>query len=97
VRVSYVKLRRFIKGNPAYELNDMGDIVELIFHTPTLGEAAGSMDIDAVESSGIMRIIFKKEGDDLIIREVWVERAGARRRIGEDELESWITYIEEYY
>jgi hypothetical protein len=91
--INYEKLIRFVRGNPMYEVNEVGDTVELIFHAPSEEEAAGGL---GVEEGAVMRIVFTRRGNELIPREAWVERGGVRHSIDIDGLDVWLDFVDMY-
>ena len=91
--INYEKLMSFVKSNPMYEVYEIGDTVELAFHAPSEEEAAGG---SGDEEGAVMRIIFIKRGNELTLREAWVERGGVRRRIDLDGLDSWLEFVDMY-
>ncbi|MFB6469625.1 MAG: hypothetical protein TU36_000060 [Vulcanisaeta sp. AZ3] len=92
--ISYEKLMNFVKNNPTYEVREVGDTVELLFHAPTEEEAAGAEAVN--EESALIRIVFVKRGRELIPREAWVERGDVRRSMSVDGLDSWLEFVDMY-
>ena len=95
--VTYDKLIRFLRENPAYEFVERGNVIEVTFHTPTLADAAGVPDVEGGEETAVIRLVFERVNDKAVPREAWIERGGSRRSMGIDELELWLRYIEDLY
>ena len=94
-RINYNKLMNFVRNNPLYEVIERGDTVELLFHTPSEEEAAGT-EATSDEPRPVMRIVFTRVGDDLIPREAWLERGGTTRRLSIDEFDTWLEFVDMY-
>ena len=95
-RVSYDKLMNFIRGNPVYEVREDANTVEVLFHAPSEEEAAGAEVVAEEESRPVIRIVFARVGDELIPREAWIERGGVTQRMGVDELDTWLEFVDMY-
>lgn len=94
MRIRYDKLRRFVENAEGYSLREEGGEVELVFATPSLGEAAG------IGEGGEGRLIVIKgvrEGDYVVFKKAYVKGGEAEAPIDLRELELWIGYIEDLY
>ncbi|MGC8606618.1 MAG: hypothetical protein ACP5L5_03565 [Vulcanisaeta sp.] len=93
--INYNKLMNFVSSNPLYEVRETTDTVELLFHAPSEEEAAGT-EVVSDETRPVIRVVFTKRGDELVPREAWIERGSARQRMGVDELDTWLEFVDIY-
>lgn len=94
MEIRYDKLKRFAEEAQGYILNERGNEVELIFYTPSLGEAAG------VGSGGEGRQIVLRgvrEGDYVRFTYAAVKDGEALHPLSLKDLELWINFIESFY
>ncbi|WP_126450033.1 hypothetical protein [Sulfodiicoccus acidiphilus] len=88
--VSLDKLMSFVEGNPNYSLNEFNNKVELTFTAPPISEAAEE---DVEGENAVVRVVFAKVGQELLVEQAWIEVGGDRRPMDPRQLEPWLDYI----
>lgn len=80
-----------LRGGP-YEVRRVGDAVEIVFATPTLGEAASNPELGGESRVVVLRGVAR--GDAVELTEAYVEdRQGRKTRLSLSDLELWIEYV----
>lgn len=90
--INYDRFMRYIQSNPSYEVHEVQGIVEVTFRTPTVEEAMGS-EPGEEEPNAMIRIILERRGDELILREAWVEREGIKHPLSLDSFDTWLDFV----
>ena len=88
---------RFVRDNPAYEVVEKNDRVEVTFYAPSMAEAAEVSEASPDETQTVIRLTLEKKEGKLYLVDAWVERGDKKRRVNLDEFETWLEYIEETY
>ncbi|MEM3996479.1 MAG: hypothetical protein QXP31_05385 [Pyrobaculum sp.] len=84
------KLEKLREG--PYEVRKMGDAVEIVFVTPTLGEAASDPELGGENRVVVLRGVAR--GDVVELTDAYVEDSqGRRTRISLRDLELWVEYV----
>jgi hypothetical protein len=75
-----------------YQVVVVGREVEIVFTTPTLGDAASNPELGGVRRRFVIKGVV--EGDAVRLVEAYVEdEAGGRNKVGLRDLELWLDYI----
>ncbi|AFZ70180.1 hypothetical protein Calag_0411 [Caldisphaera lagunensis DSM 15908] len=94
--IKYQKLIKFIENNPAYSYKEEGNIIEIIFNTPSIQEAAESDDVS--ETGRNMHIMLRRnKNDEIEVIDAEIEGLNYHKKMSKEEIEWWLNTIDMMY